>query len=281
MSEFLQPSSLAEALHFRAAHPNYELLAGGTDLLVASKNRQAPAGTIDLFGLRELAGICESDAEGGGLRIGAATTYAELLADARIAATYPVLRAACREVGAAQIQARGTIGGNIATSSPVGDSLPPLLALDAEIELASETRARRVPYRLFLTGYRQTDIAADELLVAIHVPKPHADSVQYWRKIGTRRAQSISKVMLAAVGHVEGANIASVRIALGAVADRPVRAYKTEAAVLGQPPSTATAELAREVLRSEITPIGDLRSTAQYRLQVAENIVARFLQNLA
>lgn len=279
MSEFLQPASVADALIARAEHPTYEVMAGGTDLLVASKLRKPPPGVIDLFGVAGLADI--GDSEDGGLRIGAATTYASLLRDPRISERYPLLAAACREVGAAQIQARGTIGGNIATSSPVGDSLPPLLALDAEIELASSQASRRVPYRLFMTGYRQIDLATDELIVAIHLPRLPEGSVQYWRKVGTRRAQSISKVMIAAVALIDKGVITNARIALGAVADRTVRALQTEAAIEGLPANQATADLARAALHAEIQPITDLRSTAQYRLASAENMVARFVLNLA
>jgi CO/xanthine dehydrogenase FAD-binding subunit len=279
MSEFLQPASINDALVARSEHPDYEIVAGGTDLYVASKDRAAPTGTIDLFGIP---GLCEvEDAESGGVKIGAATTYATLLSDPRIAKSYPVLREACREVGAAQIQARGTIGGNMVTSSPVGDSLPPLLALDAEIEVASKSGSRRLPYADFLSGYRKVDLREGELLVAIHLPAPHPGARQYWRKVGTRRAQSISKVMVAALAHLENGVIAGARVALGAVADRTVRAYEAEKAMMGKAPGPATAKAARDALRAEITPIDDLRSTADYRLEVAENIVARFVLSLS
>ena len=143
MSEFLQPGSVDEVLDAKTAHPEYLVIAGGTDVFVASKDREAPPGIIDLFGVK---GLCEIEASGeGGLRVGGATTFATVLADARIADEFSVLHAACREVGASQIQSRGTIGGNMVTSSPVGDSLPPLLALDAEVELASTRGTRRVP----------------------------------------------------------------------------------------------------------------------------------------
>lgn len=279
MSEFLQPASVDEALQVRAEHPDYVIVAGGTDLYVASKDKAAPAGTIDLFGIP---GLCEiADGPEGGLRIGAATTYASLLADSRIAVRFPVLRAACREVGAAQIQSRGTIGGNMVTSSPVGDSLPPLLALDAVIEIASKQGTRKISYADFLIGYRQVDLQPDELLVAIHLPAPHEGALQYWRKVGTRQAQSISKVMVAAVGHLENGKIASAHIAVGAVADRTLRATAAEQAIVGQPPTSATALAARSALAGEITPIDDIRSSAAYRLGVAQNLVARFVLSLA
>ncbi len=279
MSEFLQPASVEAALKARAEHPEYVIVAGGTDLYVASKDSVAPPGTIDLFGIE---GLCEiQDADEGGLQIGAATTYATLLSDPRVAERYPVLHQACREVGASQIQSRGTIGGNMVTSSPVGDSLPPLLALDAEIEVASSTARRRFAYAEFLSGYRKVDLRPDELLVSIHLPAPHKDAQQFWRKVGTRRAQSISKVMVAAVAHLEGGKIAKARISVGAVADRTIRAHQCEKAILGQPANEATAQAARDALRSEIKPIDDLRSKADYRLEVATNLVARFVLSLA
>ncbi len=278
MSEFLSPKDLPAALAARAAHPDYIPVAGGTDYMVASKDRLPPPGIINLFGLGALTGV--TDLDGGGVRIGACTTYATLLGDARIANTFPLLRDACREVGASQIQARGTLGGNIATSSPVGDSLPPLLALDAVICVASSAGERRVAYEDFLVGYRKIDLAADELIVAIELPAPHVGAMQHWRKVGTRRAQSISKVMMAAVAHLDDGRIADIRIALGAVADRTVRARATEDALRGSAPSEEAAKRAREALRGEITPIDDLRSTAEYRLGVAENLVRRFVLSL-
>tara|TARA_R110002073_G_scaffold303128_6_gene471305 strand:+ start:24091 stop:24927 length:837 start_codon:yes stop_codon:yes gene_type:complete len=278
MSEFLAPKNLAEALADRAAHPEYIAVAGGTDYMVASKDRIAPPGIINLFGLSDLTEVSEVD--GGALRIGACATYATLLGDARVAEKYPVLRDACREVGASQIQARGTLGGNIATSSPVGDSLPPLLALDATICVASTKGERRIAYEDFLVGYRKVDLAADELIVAIELPALAKGAKQHWRKVGTRRAQSISKVMMAAIAHLEDGKIADIRIALGAVADRTIRAKAAEAAVRGLAPGDDAAQKAADALAGEITPIDDLRSNADYRLGVAQNLVRRFILSL-
>jgi xanthine dehydrogenase small subunit len=279
MTAYLRPASLADALAARAAHPDWTVLAGGTDLLVAANSKPAPAGVLDIWGLDALTGITgERD---GAIRIGAATTYASLLASEHIARELPLLAAAAREVGALQIQARGTLGGNLCTSSPVGDTLPCLLALDAVLELASARGRREVLYRDFLTGYRQTALAGDELVVAVRIPARPAGLRQSWRKMGTRRAQSISKVMLAATAMLGGdGRIVHVRLALGAVADRPIRAHAAEAAALGQLPADA-AERARAALAGEITPIDDVRSTAAYRLAVAGNVVAGFLARLA
>ena len=279
MSGYVRPASLDEALAARRAHPDWVVLAGGTDLLVSANHRDAPAGVLDVFGLDGLVGIRgEPD---GTIVIGAATTYAAILASELVARELPALAMASREVGALQIQARGTLGGNMATSSPVGDTLPVLLALDAEVELASaRAGARRVAYGDFLTGYRKTALAGDELIVAVRFPPRPAGARQTWRKMGTRRAQSISKVMLAGCAQVEGGVIRHVRLALGAVADRPVRARAAEAIVLGQPPGKATADLARAAVAAEILPIDDVRSTADYRRAAASNVVARFIETL-
>ncbi|HEU5057366.1 MAG TPA: xanthine dehydrogenase family protein subunit M [Kofleriaceae bacterium] len=279
MSEYLRPASLEEALRARRAHPDYTVLAGGTDLLVSAAHTPEPPGIIDLFGLPALVGVAaEAD---GTVAIGAATTYAQLLRSAMVERELPALWAASREVGALQIQARGTLGGNLATSSPVGDTLPVLLALDAVVELASESGLRRVPYTDFVTGYRVTALGRDELITAVRFPPRPAGARQYWRKMGTRRAQSISKVMLAACAQVEGGAIRHVRLGLGAVADRPVRARAAEAAVLGQPPGPEAAGRARAALAGEISPIDDVRSTAAYRLAAAQNVVGRFIESLA
>jgi xanthine dehydrogenase small subunit len=279
VTAYLQPTSLDQALRLRREHPDYTVLAGGTDLLVASTHRPDPPGVIDLFGLAPLVGIAESE---GAISIGAATTYAAILASDVIRRELPSLSAAAREVGALQIQARGTLGGNIGTSSPVGDTLPVLLALDAIVELASEERGRReLAYESFLTGYRRTALAPDELIVRVHIPARPDGAQHYWRKMGTRRAQSISKVMVAGCAQVSGGVLRHIRLGLGAVADRPLRARAAETALLGLAPGPDAAERAREALAGELHPIDDIRSTASYRLAAAQNAVARFVETLA
>jgi len=209
------------------------------------------------------------------LTIRAGTTWLEVERHPDVLEHFRPLAEAAREIGALQIQARGTLGGNVGTSSPVGDSLPVLLAFDAELELASVRGHRRVPYREFCTGYRKTQLAPDELIVAAHLPIIQTQARTAWRKVGTRRAQSISKVMGAAVIFRDGDVVTSARVALGAVADRPIRIAAVEQAVAGLPLAKA-AEAARAALRTAITPIDDIRSTATYRRDVAENLVARF-----
>jgi len=274
----VRPGSLADALSARADHPDWIALAGGTDVLVNVNHRAEPPGVIDLWRLRELVGV-DTRVHGtdAWIRIGAGTTWREVIASETIARHLPILAAAAREIGALQIQARGTVGGNLGTSSPVGDSLPVWLALDAEIEVASTRGARRVPYAEYCTGYRTTALAADELIVAAWVPTPAAGTRLSWRKVGTRRAQSISKVMAAAALRVDDGVIAHARIGLGAVADRPIRATAAEAALVGKSPGPEAAAAAAAAIAGMIRPISDVRSTADYRLEVARNLVQRFV----
>jgi len=272
MTTYLRPRDLGEAVHARAAHPDWMVLAGGTDLMVNANHRPVPPGIVDLWRLAEL---CFVRVEPTAIAIGAGTTWSEVERHPAIRERLAPLAAAAREIGALQIQARGTLGGNVGTSSPVGDSLPVLLALDAELELASPRGRRRVPYREWCTGYRTTQLATDELIVAAIIPLPDAATRTAWRKVGTRRAQSISKVMGAAAITLDGDTVVSARVALGAVANRPIRVTAVEDAVRGLRLGQAAAA-ARAAVRATIMPIDDVRSTAVYRREVAENVVARF-----
>lgn len=277
MTDYIRPRDLSEALAARAQHPDWMVLAGGTDLMVTANHRPVPVGIIDLWRLPALGGI--SLVEGGAVRIGAGATWYEVENHPAILESWLPLALAAREIGALQIQMRGTLGGNVGNSSPVGDSLPVLLALDAELELASTRGSRRLPYREFCTGYRKTALAADELIVSATLQKPSKSTRTTWRKVGTRRAQSISKVMGASAITLDGGVISSARIALGAVADRPIRVTAVEDAVKGLAPAQA-AEAARAAVRASIKPIDDVRSTAVYRRDVAENLVARFFSGI-
>jgi CO/xanthine dehydrogenase FAD-binding subunit len=272
MTGYLRPRDLDEAVTARAAHPGWLVLAGGTDLMVNANHREIPAGLLDLW---RLPAICFVRVADDAIAIGAGTTWHEIERHPAIRERMRPLAAAAREIGALQIQARATLGGNVGTSSPVGDSLPVLLALDAELEVASVRGHRRLPYREWCTGYRTTQLEPDELIVAAHVPVPGPATRTTWRKVGTRRAQSISKVMGAAAITLDGDVVTSARVALGAIADRPIRIAAVEAAVSGLP-LAAAAEAARAAVRAAIRPIDDVRSTAAYRREVAENLVARF-----
>ena len=273
MTAYARPRDLAEALALRAANPAWMVLAGGTDLMVNANHRPAPAGILDLWRLRELCAI--DDHSERGVAIGAGATWSEVERHPVIRERLAPLALAAREIGALQIQSRGTLGGNVGTSSPVGDSLPVLLALDATLEVASVRGRRRVPYHDWCTGYRTTRLAPDELIVSATLPLPGPSTRTVWRKVGTRRAQSISKVMGAAAIELDGDTVVSARVALGAVADRPIRIAAIEDAVRGRRLGDA-AGAARAALRMAIAPIDDVRSTAAYRREVAENLVARF-----
>ena len=274
-----RPKTLREALGLLSdSVPGERLtpLAGGTDLFVyLNAGTQAGSGYLDLARLRELRGV--HVVAGGSLRLGALTTFREIGAHPRIAATWPSLAAAARVVGAAQIQNRGTIGGNIANASPAGDSLPVLLAHDAVVRVASVRGERSIGFASLYTGYRRLALAPDELIVAVEIPAPPKGAAMFFRKVGTRAAQSISKVVFAGVVHVHQGVPDVVRLAYGSVAATPVRAAAAETALLGVKPSGAAAAAASDALARDFTPIDDIRSEADYRMAVARNVLAQFL----
>jgi CO/xanthine dehydrogenase FAD-binding subunit len=237
-------------------------LAGGTDLYVLFNAGVAPARRfIDLWALDELRGISVVD---GVLRLGALSTYRELILAPTVREHLPMLVDAARQVGAVQIHNRGTLGGNIVNGSPAGDTLPILAAADASIVLLSVEGERRVAFTRFYTGYRASVRREDEIVARVEVPL--AAGRQWFRKVGTRAAQAVSKVVMAAV------RSNPPRIALGSVAPTVVRAWNTERALAA---GVGLAD-ARQTLLSEIHPIDDIRSTAAYRRQVAGNLLERF-----
>jgi CO/xanthine dehydrogenase FAD-binding subunit len=274
---YTRPRSLDDAVETRAAHPDWLVLAGGTDLMVGAPGRRGPSGVLDLFGLAVLHGVVAADDR---IRIGACTTYAELLADDTVRTHLPLLRAAAGDVGALQIRERGTIGGNVVSASPVGDMLPGLLALDASIVLESIGGRREIPYEEFVTGFRAVDLRPEEIVTAIVVPVPLPGTVQQWRKVGTRAAQAITKVSIAAAARTVDGRLEHVRLAFGAVADRPVRLHHAESIAEGQEPGLALAEAVGSAIAEALRPITDVRSTADYRRDVAADLAARFIRAL-
>jgi CO/xanthine dehydrogenase FAD-binding subunit len=272
------PRSLAEAYALMVAEP-YEPIAGGTDLMVAitGELREPPDRVLDLWRLDQLRGIALSD-DGSALAIGALTTYTELRRSPLVAAHVPTLAEAAATVGSAQIQNRGTIGGNIANASPAGDTLPVLLAADAAIVLGSVRGERSVPAADFWTSYRRTARHPDELVLRVVTPVV-PDRRMRFRKVGTRRAQAISKVVMALAWREDGGAWRDVRLALGSVAPTPIRASATEAVLDGARPDEATAQRAAATISGEIRPIDDVRSTAEYRRAVAGRILLRMLRD--
>jgi xanthine dehydrogenase small subunit len=264
------------ALSAGTAEAQVRPIAGGTDMMVAITGELGPPPTavVDLWGIDELRGIA---IEGDALTFGALTTYTDIRRSALCREHVPALVEAAGTIGAAQIQNRGTLGGNIANASPAGDTLPVLLAADAVFVLGSERGEREVPAGEFWTAYRQTALAHDELIVRIRIPLA-ADREMRFRKVGTRRAQAISKVVLSAAWRGDG-TWRDVRIALGSVAATPIRAAATEAALEGRQPTPETADRAAETLAGELTPIDDVRSTAEYRRLVAARILHRIVRD--
>lgn len=278
---FERADTLEHALQrLTEAGPPWTLLAGGTDIMVWMKEGQfKPDRVLDLWGIRKECNAIED--RGDVLSVGALATYSEIIASPLAQEHLPVLVEASKEVGAVQIQNRGTIGGNIGGSSPAGDTLPVLLAYDASVVLRSARGTRSVPYRQYCTGYRTTARKDDEIIVEILFPKPSSAATQRWYKAGTRLALAISKVMVAAVGETDDdGRVTSLAIGVGSVAPVPVLLDSVTVELQGKVLDERLVELARKKAERDITPIDDIRSTAQYRRSVTGNLVARFLSEL-
>lgn len=274
------PTRLDEALALMADADGapWRPIAGGTDVMVQITGEigEAPERLLDLWGLDELRGI---ELDGDSLSIGALTTYTELRRSPLVAEMIPVLAEVAATIGAAQIQNRGTIGGNVINASPAGDTLPVLLALDAEMVLVGPSGERTVAASEFWPAYRRTARRHDELLRAIRIPLASDRQVRF-RKVGTRRAQAISKVVMALAWHgTSGEPWHKVRLALGSVAATTIRAAATEAVLEGAPPTRETADAAIAALTAELHPIDDVRSTADYRLAVAGRVLHRLIRD--
>jgi CO/xanthine dehydrogenase FAD-binding subunit len=271
------PRTLADAFTVLGEAPARPI-AGGTDLMVALTGElgEPPARILDLSRLDELRGIV---VDGDAVSLGALTTYTEIRRSAVCREHLPALVEAAATIGAAQIQNRGTLGGNVANASPAGDTLPVLLVLDASMVCGSSRGDRIVSADSFWPAYRQTVLAPDELLLRIRIPIAAGREMRF-RKVGTRRAQSISKVVLALSWHDAGHGRpwTDVRLALGSVAPTPIRARATESVLEGRPATPETADQAAETLANEIAPIDDVRSTAEYRRLVAARVLHRLIR---
>jgi carbon-monoxide dehydrogenase medium subunit len=272
------PTTLTEA-YALAADPSCRPLAGGTDLLVqiAGEIGEPPARVLDLWHVDELRGIEIRD---GALELGALTTYTEIRRSALCAEHAPALVEAAATIGAVQVQNRGTVGGNVMNASPAGDTLPVLLALDARLVAGGPEGERPIESEAFWPAYRRTALRPGELLVRIRIPLV-GDRQQRFRKVGTRRAQAISKVVMALAWRTGPGTETwrGVRLALGSVAPTPVRASATEAALEGSAPDPTTAERAVAALTGELEPIDDVRSTAAYRREVAGRVLRRLIRD--
>jgi CO/xanthine dehydrogenase FAD-binding subunit len=254
----LKPRSLSEALDLLATTADCRPLAGGTDLMVLLHSRQIrPAALLDIWSLGELKGIREVD---GAIEIGAAEPYTGIIESDLVQRHLPALAEVSRTIGAAQIQNRGTLGGNLGTASPAGDTLPVMLAADATIV----TSRRSISASEYFVGYRKTALRSDELLVRVRFPRD-GRAIRF-RKIGTRQAQAISKVVMAVC-------LEPARVAIGSVAEVPLRAPSAEAAL-----DRGDVDGAVDAVVDDIRPIDDVRSTAAYRRRVTQNVLRRLLQ---
>ena len=258
---YLRPKSVSEAVQLYRTTPGCRPLAGGTDLMVmlhARTLRPEPRAVLDLWSLAELKGVRRT---ADSIAIGAAESYTGIIRSPEAQEFLPALVAAARTIGAAQIQNRGTLGGNLANASPAGDTLPVLLAYDATVV----TDRRTIAIDRFFTGYRKTALESDELITAVRFP---LDRRVAFRKVGTRAAQAISKVVMAV-------SVTPARIAIGSVAELPMRATRAERALGRGDVVAAVAAVA-----DDIRPIDDVRSTAAYRRAVTQNVLREMLDAL-
>ncbi len=275
--EVLQPKSLEEAIGLMARGGPITPMAGGTDLFVLLN-----AGTfkgrrfMDLGGLEELRGVRKTREA---LVVGGLTTFTEIRRSPVVKRVLPVLQEAARMIGGIQIQNRGTLAGNVANGSPAGDSLPVLAVAEADVVLAGPSGARRVPFTGFYTGYRKSVMGHGELIAAFEFPLARLQGMRFWfRKVGTRQAQAISKVVMAAgLRTGKGKRVEEARIAVGSVAPTVIRLPKTEAMLQGKRLDASLVSQAREYAMGEVSPIDDIRSTAEYRRMVVGNLVAGWL----
>lgn len=270
---FLRPRTLSEAVEALTA-PDARILAGGTDFYPALGDRQVAVPVIDITAIPELSGITVTDRE---VRIAGRTSWSEVIA-APLPRCFDALKAAAREVGSIQIQNRGTVAGNLCNASPAADGVPPLLALDAEVELISRAGTRRLPLAAFITGNRRTERRADEIVTAVIVPRS-IDGPSCFLKLGARRYLVISIAMVAAVIEAGGdGRVLQARIAVGACSAVAQRLTELERTLTGARAGPGIGRLVTPRHLSGLSPIDDVRATAAYRRDAARILVARALE---
>lgn len=275
-SDYHRPTALPEALRLLGEAPHV-VAAGCTDLYPATQSKSLAGPVLDVTAIADLRGITEDAA---GWRIGAATTWTDIV-EAHLPPPFLGLQQAAKEVGAIQIQNSGTIAGNLCTASPAGDGIPPLLTLDASVELASERGTRLLPLSQFLTGARRTALAEDELITAILVPAPAAQGHAAFQKLGARHSLVISIAMVAVRLAVEDGRIAEAAIAVGACSPVAQRLPGIETDLIGAPLHAAAARVRQKDLAAVLSPIDDIRADATYRVTAATELVCRALSGLA
>jgi CO/xanthine dehydrogenase FAD-binding subunit len=277
--ELIAPNSLDAVLQILADSPDrYTPIAGGTELMVAlGAGRLQPKKLISLWNLEELRFI---DITPDAIILGAATTFTDIRKHPVIAEEFSILAQAASWTGSIANQNRGTIGGNIVNASPAADTPPALLAYDAELTLISTRASRTVRYSDFHLAYKKTALEPDELLHSVTILRNYSDYKSYIRKVGTRNAQAISKVAIAALVRGNKENIEDIRIGAASVREYPTRLPATEQSLTGKSITKDTIAAARAAILSEARPIDDIRSTARYRASVAANLLEEFLHTL-
>jgi OHCU decarboxylase len=277
--DLVAPANLEAAVSLLASGSERWLpIAGGTDLMV-----QFAAGTLrarKLVSIGRLPELQRIEILPDEIQIGAGCTYSDIRRHDTVQRECPMLARAASWTGGIANQNRGTLGGNIVNASPAADSLPALLAYDASLILVSVRGERRVPYRTFHTGYKTMTLAPDELIRAVCVPRRFGGYISHTRKVGTRNAQAVSKVCMAALARMENGIVHDPRIALGSVAPRPIRLAETERMLDRKPLDSSLVLLASRTAVAEVEPIDDIRSTARYRAALVANLVAEFLKKL-
>lgn len=271
MGDYLRPLRLEEAL--AALTRPHTVLAGGTDFYPARVGRAIDEDVLDIGAIAALRGI---SANAGGWRFGATTTWSELV-EADLPPLFDGLKQAAREVGGRQIQNAGTLAGNLCNASPAADGVPGLLALGAEVEIASRTSTRRLPLERFITGPRRTDLRSGELVVALHVAKPAHPVQSAFLKLGARRYLVISIAMAAATLEVADGQVAAARIAVGACSPVAQRLPALEAALLGASLDGRLGDRVDPAHLAPLSPIDDVRGTAAYRREAALVLLRRLL----
>lgn len=276
MASYARPASLEEALKLLSEQP-LTILAGGTDYYPARVGKPLDDDILDITGIASLRGISES---ADGWRVGAATTWTDII-EADLPPVFDGLKLAAREVGGVQIQNAGTVAGNLCNASPAADGVPPLLSLNAEVALASAAGTRQLPLGEFILGNRQTAKQAGELLTTLHIPRAGADAVSAFLKLGARRYLVISIAMVAVVIEIENGAVAGARVAVGSCSAVAQRLPAAEAALVGAPvDATLGQQITADHVASAISPISDVRGSADYRNDAAVTLVRRALAGL-
>lgn len=273
MSRFFLPRTPKDLWPIIADHPGAAVYAGGTDVLV--KRRAGLVSPDPLVCLERIAALKEVFEEGEGVFLGAGATHAALLEHPLVRERFPVLAQALCVLGSPPIRRMGTLGGNLVTASPAGDTLPPLCCLDARVVLRSAFEEERVPVGAFVQGPGKTLLRPGWIVAGVWIPDPVGFNVHHFEKVGQRNALAISLVSLAAVLAVEGGRITAARLAWGSVGPTVVRSSEAEAALTGGRCDPATLEAAAARARAAVRPISDVRASAAYRRQVAGNLLLR------